>query len=92
MRLNEVEFRDWCRKNQVTKAAKVVIERVRNSEPSRRVRSGSHSVSGAFPSRKMRLTFNTKVTKMNSRLFTNWNETRMCWNITISRPLSQLSI
>jgi transposase InsO family protein len=56
MRLNEVEFRDWCRKNQVTQEAELVIGRIRSSEPSRRVKSGSHSVSGTFPSRKMGVT------------------------------------
>ncbi|MGC2238001.1 MAG: DDE-type integrase/transposase/recombinase [Pyrinomonadaceae bacterium] len=56
MRLSEIEFRDWCRKNQVSKEAKLLIERIRSSEPSRRVRSGSQSVIGTFPSRKMGVT------------------------------------
>lgn len=54
--LSESKFQDWCRKNYISRKAKTVIERIRASEPSRRVRSGSQSVSGTFPSRKMGLT------------------------------------
>ncbi len=53
MKLSKNEFNDWCRRNKIAGEAKLVIERIRNSEPARRVRSGSQSVSGTFPSRKM---------------------------------------
>lgn len=53
MRLSDFEFKDWCRKNQIFDEAILMIERIRNSEPSRRVGGGPNSVSGTFPSRKM---------------------------------------
>lgn len=54
--LSNTEFRDWCRKNRITGEAELLIGRIRGSEPSRRVKSGSRSVSGTFPSRKMGVT------------------------------------
>lgn len=56
MKLSDKEFNDWCIKNRISSEAKSFIGKIRSSEPVRRVRSGSHSVSGAFPSRKMGVT------------------------------------
>lgn len=56
MKLTKKQFDDWCRDNVISPEAKLQIEKIRNSEPARRVSSGAYSVSGAFPSRKMGLT------------------------------------
>lgn len=56
MKLSEKEFNNWCCENQISPETKLFIEKIRSSEPSRRVKSGTYSVSGAFPSRKMGMT------------------------------------
>ena len=53
MRLSKKEFKDWCQENKVSKQTQLLIEKIRNTEPSRRTESSSFSVSGRFPSKKM---------------------------------------
>lgn len=53
--MNKDEFTDWCRKNSIAPDNRKTIEHIRNSPPSRSVRSG-RGVSGRFPSRKMGVT------------------------------------
>lgn len=56
MKLSEKDFNDWCSHNQISSEAKAFVQRIRHSEPTRRVKSGAYSVSGTFPSRKMGVT------------------------------------
>lgn len=51
-----LDFEYWCNANNISLNAQKQIERIRNSEPSRRVSSGKRSVSGTYPSRKMGVT------------------------------------
>jgi hypothetical protein len=51
-----LDFEYWCRTNNIPLNAQKQIERIRDSEPSRRVSSGKGSVSGHYPSRKMGVT------------------------------------
>lgn len=51
-----LDFEHWCNVNNIAFEAQKRIERIRNSEPSRRVSSGKRSVSGTYPSRKMGVT------------------------------------
>lgn len=55
MVMNKNEFEQWCQKMQLTPEAIAVVERNRNSEPSRNV-SGRKNVTGSYPSKKMGLT------------------------------------
>ena len=52
--LTEDEFKNWCRRLNMTELARKRIEVIRSSEPSRRVGGGKKNVSGRYPSRKMR--------------------------------------
>ncbi len=54
--LNAEEFNDWCRKNNIPDKTTVEIQRIRSSQPSRRVGSTTKNVSGRYPSRKMGVT------------------------------------
>lgn len=54
--LSAEEFNDWCYRNRISESSKRVIEKIRSSEPSRRVQSGRRNVSGSYPSRKMGVT------------------------------------
>lgn len=47
------QFELWCVQTKVSPEAKVILERIRSSEPSRAVSSGKSNVTGRFPSRKM---------------------------------------
>ena len=51
--LSDFEFALWCGSNQISAVARTVIERIRKSNPARRVRSAAGNVSGRYPSRKM---------------------------------------
>ncbi|MBD1908599.1 hypothetical protein NDI37_26455 [Funiculus sociatus GB2-A5] len=54
--LTEDEFKNWCRRLNMTELARKSIELIRSSEPSRLVGGGRKNVSGRYPSRKMRNT------------------------------------
>jgi hypothetical protein len=54
--LTEDEFKNWCRRLNMTELARKTIEVIRSSEPSRLVGGGRKNVSGRYPSRKMRRT------------------------------------
>ena len=54
--LNAEEFNDWCGKNNIPNKTSVEIQRIRSSQPSRRVGSTTRNVSGRYPSRKMGVT------------------------------------
>ena len=47
---------DWYERQNLSQQARDVIERIRSSEPSRRVGGGRNNVSGCYPSKKMGLT------------------------------------
>ena len=50
------EFNNWCDRLKLSEAARSAVERIRSSDPSRRVGGGSRNVSGRYPSRKMGVT------------------------------------
>jgi putative transposase len=50
------QFEEWLARLQISDAGQKIIEKVRSSEPSRRVGGGSKNVSGRYPSRKMGVT------------------------------------
>ncbi len=50
------QFEQWVARLQISEAGQKIIEKVRSSEPSRRVGGGSKNVSGRYPSRKMGVT------------------------------------
>ncbi|GEM_PF-6578147 len=50
------QFEQWVARLQISEAGQKIIEKVRSSEPSRRVGGGSKNVSGRYPSRKMEVT------------------------------------
>src|SRR5258707_12707059 len=51
--LTDEEFRAWCQHNQIGMETQATIQRIRSSEPARRVRGGASNVSGRYPSVKM---------------------------------------
>ena len=51
--LGEDDYQGWLRGLKLPTAGQAVIDQVRTSPPSRRVRSAGGNVSGRFPSRKM---------------------------------------
>lgn len=54
--LDKQEFVHWCQRLGVSEEAQKVLERIRSSDPARRVQSGTRSVSGTYPSKKMGVT------------------------------------
>lgn len=46
--LSEQEFIIWCKKYNVSEKAKVMIEKIRSSDPVRSVSSGGRNVPGNF--------------------------------------------
>ena len=52
-RLTDEEFRAWCQRNQIAPTTEAYIQRIRESSPARKVRSGASNVSGRYPSVKM---------------------------------------
>ena len=51
--LTDEEFRAWCQRNNIGQETEAYIQRLRQSEPERRVRSRASNVSGRYPSVKM---------------------------------------
>ncbi|SRR6266516_4238786 len=51
--LTDEAFRAWCRRNEISPATEASIQRIRSSQPARRVRGGASNVSGRYPSVKM---------------------------------------
>ena len=54
--LNDNDLSLWFIKNNIPKQTQDVINGIRQSDPSRRVRSGTKNVSGSYPSKKMGVT------------------------------------
>jgi putative transposase len=54
--LDKQEFFHWCQRLSVSDEAQKILERIRSSDPARRVQSGTRSVSGTYPSKKMGVT------------------------------------
>jgi putative transposase len=52
-RLTDEEFRVWCSRLKIEPSTEVYIQRIRESEPSRKVHSRASNVSGRYPSVKM---------------------------------------
>lgn len=50
------DFILWCEQRKIKDGTIKEIEKIRNSEPSRKVKSGAKNVSGFYPSKKMKLT------------------------------------
>jgi len=53
MALTDEEFRAWCQRNKIEPETITYIQRIRSSEPERKVRGGASNVSGRYPSQKM---------------------------------------
>ena len=53
---SENDFQLWCRSLNLSEQTRELINQMRNSDPSRRVRSMAGNVSGFYPSRKMKRT------------------------------------
>ncbi|MFB2893294.1 Mu transposase C-terminal domain-containing protein [Aerosakkonemataceae cyanobacterium BLCC-F50] len=54
--LSKEDFKDWCDRLNLSEAEQKIVDRIRSSEPSRRVGGGSRNVSGRYPSCKMGVT------------------------------------
>ncbi len=52
-RLTDEEFRAWCQRNKIEPETVASLQRIRSSEPERKVRGGASNVSGRYPSQKM---------------------------------------
>lgn len=53
MKLTNEEFSAWCQQHQISPETERDLQRIRSSEPSRRVRGRASNVSGRYPSIKM---------------------------------------
>jgi len=51
--LTDDTFQSWCLCNTIAPETQAYIERIRQSQPVRKVRSRASNVSGRYPSRKM---------------------------------------
>ncbi|MBE8966386.1 DDE-type integrase/transposase/recombinase [Nostocales cyanobacterium LEGE 12452] len=51
--LDNLEFNNWCRQQDLSQAGQAIIEEIRSSNPSRRVTGARKNVCGSYPSRKM---------------------------------------
>src|SRR5215469_2744266 len=51
--LTSEEFSIWCQRNEIGPETEAVIQRIRTSPPTRRVRGRASNVSGRYPSVKM---------------------------------------
>ena len=51
--LTHEEFHTWCRVNAISPEAEAYIQRIRTSQPVRKVRKGKSNVTGRYPSGKM---------------------------------------
>lgn len=51
--LTDELFAEWCRRNQIPPETEVYIQRIRTSQPVRKVRSGISNICGRYPSVKM---------------------------------------
>lgn len=54
--MNEFEFEDWCRQQQLATNTIDLIALLRESPPSRRVQGRTKNVCGVYPSSKMGVT------------------------------------
>jgi putative transposase len=54
--LDKLDFDSWCHQLKLSDLQKSVIERIRESQPSRLVGGGRKNVSGRYPSKKMGVT------------------------------------
>jgi putative transposase len=46
-------FRAWCQRNEIGPSTEAYLQRIRSSQPVRKVRGGASNVSGRYPSVKM---------------------------------------
>ncbi|MBN3950288.1 MAG: hypothetical protein HWQ38_28975 [Nostoc sp. NMS7] len=69
--LSKTEFDAWCCRLNLSSQTQNLIEKIRSSEPSRRVGGGRKNVSGLIPVEKWELLFNLSLTVLNFLLSTN---------------------
>ncbi len=55
-RLTDEEFRAWCQRNEIEPETAAYLQRIRTTEPERKVRGRKSNVSGRYPSQKMGFT------------------------------------
>ena len=60
MALTDEEFCAWCQRSKIEPETITCIQRIRSSEPERKVRGGASNVSGRYPSQKMGFSIDLK--------------------------------
>lgn len=59
--MTQEEFNQWCVNQSLSNQAIIEIEKIRNAQPSRSVGSRCKNVSGRYPSRKMGVTIQERI-------------------------------
>ena len=62
--MNEKDFSKWIKGKHITQDALKIIQNIRSSEPSRKVRSNGKNVRGFYPSKKMGVTIQFESHKL----------------------------
>lgn len=74
--LNEEKLTDLCQRHQLSEAALATVREVRNSEPSRIVRSGTHNVVTHYASRKMGCVIKAEASRTELAAIYEWDHDR----------------
>lgn len=73
----------WCSGIGISSHARALMDRIRTSDPARRVGGGRSNVSGRYPSRKMGVTIQFESHRVELAAFTCWTAQTgpgSCWN------------
>lgn len=62
--MNDIEFNEWVNRKNISPETLKIIKIVRESEPSRKVRSNGKNVPGFYPSKKMGVTIQFESHKL----------------------------
>lgn len=88
--LNTTQLDAYCERNGITRKARLVIDQVRASPPTRRVQSGAHNVACRFSSRKMGLVIQAESHKNELPAVIGWENDKQTYEFYDQPPKVKL--
>jgi putative transposase len=88
--LDTTQLDAYCERNGITHTARLVIDQVRASDPTRRVQSGTHNVACRFSSRKMGLVIQAESHKNELPAVIGWENDKQTYEFYDQPPKVKL--
>ena len=88
--MDKTQLDAYCERNGITQKARLVIDQVRTSPPTRRVQSGIHNVACRFSSRKMGMVIQAESHKNELPAVIGWEHDKQTYEFYDQPPKVKL--